>query len=273
MSEQYDDNIFTLKTVQISPIRSLITALKDILNETNIVIKKDCLKIVTMDKTHTILVHLQLNAKEFEFYECKKETIVIGVNMGTLFKIISMIENNDTLTIFIDKSDYNEGVVSNLSFKFQNGEINQIYINKMALVDLDNDIPIYPDVTYSSIISLPASDFQKIIRNFSSFSDRDRVEIKSVGNQLIFKSVGSSVNSELIRDSTSNESSMTIVKTQDKTTVIQGIFSLKTLSLFVKCTNLCQSIELYLDNDLPLVVKYNVASLGEIKLHLSPLPA
>ena len=32
-------------------------------------------------------------------------------------------------------------------------------------------------------------------------------------------------------------------------------------------------IEMYLENDLPLVVKYNVASLGTIKLCLSNLPS
>ena len=31
-------------------------------------------------------------------------------------------------------------------------------------------------------------------------------------------------------------------------------------------------IEIYLANDLPLIVKYNVASLGEIKLCLASLP-
>ena len=41
----------------------------------------------------------------------------------------------------------------------------------------------------------------------------------------------------------------------------------------IKCTNLCNQIEMYLENDLPLVVKYNVASLGEIKLCLAPLPS
>ena len=30
---------------------------------------------------------------------------------------------------------------------------------------------------------------------------------------------------------------------------------------------------MYLENDLPLVVKYSVASLGEIKLCLAPLPS
>jgi proliferating cell nuclear antigen len=36
---------------------------------------------------------------------------------------------------------------------------------------------------------------------------------------------------------------------------------------------LCSQIEMYLENDLPLVVKYYVASLGEVKLALSPLPS
>ena len=55
--------------------------------------------------------------------------------------------------------------------------------------------------------------------------------------------------------------------------VIQGEFSLKNLNYFIKCTNLCNQIEIYMENDMPLIIKYNVASLGEIKLGLSPLPS
>ena len=35
-------------------------------------------------------------------------------------------------------------------------------------------------------------------------------------------------------------------------------------------TNLCSNIELYLKNDYPLIIKYSVASLGDIKLCLTP---
>ena len=64
-----------------------------------------------------------------------------------------------------------------------------------------------------------------------------------------------------------------VINKQDSSKVIQGEFSLKNLSYFIKCTNLCNLIEMYLENDLPLVVKYSVASLGEIKLCLAPLPS
>jgi proliferating cell nuclear antigen len=51
---------------------------------------------------------------------------------------------------------------------------------------------------------------------------------------------------------------------------IQGVYSLKYLVLFTKCTGLCNQINLYIKNDYPLVIKYAVASLGNIKLCLAP---
>ena len=62
------NNVLTIKTVQIAPFRILMTALKDILLETNIIFTKEGIKIINMDKSHTILVHLFLKADNFEFY-------------------------------------------------------------------------------------------------------------------------------------------------------------------------------------------------------------
>ena len=102
--------------------------LKDILLETNISFQPDGIKIINMDKSHTILVHLHLAASNFQFYECKKEKIIIGVNMFHLFKLINSIDNDDTLTIYIENSDYADGIVSNLALKFENGEYNLVYL-------------------------------------------------------------------------------------------------------------------------------------------------
>ena len=43
-------------------------------------------------------------------------------------------------------------------------------------------------VGLSSIINLPSSDFQKIIRDLSQISDK--LEIKSIANELVFKCRG-----------------------------------------------------------------------------------
>jgi proliferating cell nuclear antigen len=261
--------VLEIKTVQISPFRTLMTALKDILLETNITFLQDGIRIINMDKSHTILAHLFLEACNFEYYYCKYPKIVIGVNMFHLFKLINSIDTDDTLTIFIENQEYSEGIVDNLGLKFENGDIKQCKIQKLKLIEPEEEELDVPGVTFSSIINMPSSDFQKIIRDLSNISER--LEIKSVGNELIFKCKGPFAEAEIRR--TESDGNMEFITKQDNSKIIQGEFSLKNLGYFIKCTNLCNSIEMFLENDLPLVVKYAVASLGEIKLCLAPLPS
>jgi hypothetical protein len=124
-SKSGTSNILTIQTVQIAPFRTLMTALKDILLETNISFTKEGIKIINMDKSHTILAHLSLEAQNFELYDCKMDKIIIGVNMFHLFKLINTIDNDDTLTIYIEEADYTDGIVQFLGLKFENGDIKQ----------------------------------------------------------------------------------------------------------------------------------------------------
>ena len=264
-----NNNVLEIKTVQIAPMKTLMTALKDILLETNITFLKEGIRIINMDKSHTILAHLFLDANNFESYYCKYPKIVIGVNMFHLFKLINSIDTDDTLSIFIEESEYSDGIVDHLGLKFENGDIKQCKIQKLKLIEPEEEELDVPDVKFSSIINLPSSDFQKIIRDLSNISER--LEIKSVGNELIFKCRGPFAEAEIRR--TESDGSMEFINKQDTNKIIQGEFSLKNLGYFIKCTNLCNSIEMFLENDLPLVVKYAVASLGEIKLCLAPLPS
>jgi proliferating cell nuclear antigen len=263
-----ESNVLVIKTIQIAPFRILMTALKDILLDTNITFTKEGMKIINMDKSHTILVYLFLKAENFEEYECLEDKIVIGVNMLHLFKLISSVDNDDTLTIFIEKDDYNEGIISNLGLKFENGDIKQCKIQKLRLIEPDTEELELPEVNFTSILNMPSSDFQKIIRDLANISEK--LEIKSAGDELIFLCTGQFAKAEIRRSE--NNGSMQFIQKQDAAKIIQGEFSLKNLVYFIKCTNLCNHIELYLENDLPLIVKYNVASLGEIKLCLAPLP-
>jgi proliferating cell nuclear antigen len=266
-------NILTIQTVQIAPFRTLMTALKDILLETNITFTPNGIKIINMDKSHTILAHLSLKADRFEAYECKHDKVIIGVNMLHLFKLINTIDNDDTLTIYIEEADYSDGVVQYLGLKFENGDIKQEKVQKLRLIEPDSEELSVPDVTFSSVLNLPSVDFQKIIRDLSCISDK--IEIRSVatddGAELIFKCRGGFAEAEIRR--AESDGSMQYVQKQASNKIIQGEFSLKNLGYFIKCTNLCNQIEIFLENNRPLVVKYNVASLGEINLALAPLPS
>lgn len=263
-----ENNVLTIKTVQIQPIRNMITAIKDILTDATITFTKDRMKIINFDKTHTILVNVVLHANRFEHYTCHPEKIIVCANTLHLFKVISTMSNDDTLSMYIDKSDYHDGIVSHLGLQYDNGDIRQCYSQKLRLIEPDTDELFVPDVEYSTVINLPTSDFQKIIRDLNGISDR--IEIKSVGSDLIFSCEGNFASSRILRSE--SEGYMNFIQKSDASVVIQGEFSLKSLSHFIKCTPLCSHLEMYLGNDLPLIIKYDVASLGEIRMCLSNLP-
>src|SRR5210317_1280657 len=129
-------NVLEIKTIQIPPFRTLMTALKDILLETNIIFQQDGIRIVNMDKSHTILAHLFLQASKFEYYYCKYPKIVIGVNMFHLFKLINSIDNDDTLTIYIEENDYHDGIVSYLGLKFEMVILSSAKLKSLDLLNL-----------------------------------------------------------------------------------------------------------------------------------------
>ena len=260
--------VLLIRTVQISPIRNLYGSLKDIIGDITMMFTSEGLRIINFDKTHTILVNVSLQSTKFEQYLCKPEKIVICANALHLFKVISTMSNDDTLTMYIENCDYHDGIVSHLGLQYDNGDIRQCYSQKLRLIEPDTEELIIPDIEYSTIINLPSSDFQKSIRGLSSISDR--LEIKSVGSDLIFSCEGTFASSKIYR----SEMDMFMEFTQrphDPSIVVQGIFSLKSLSQFIKCTPLCSTVEIYLSNDLPLICSYDVASLGSIKLCLSSL--
>ena len=95
-----------IRTVQASAFKILIEALKELLTDTCIDFDENGMKIVSLDNSHIVLVHLKLDAQKFEFFHCMNK-ITIGVNMLNFYKLIRTINSNDTLTLFIESDNVN----------------------------------------------------------------------------------------------------------------------------------------------------------------------
>ena len=254
-------NILELKTVQSSAMRVLIEALKEILTDVNLIFDENGMKIMAMDSAHTVLVYLKLNAEKFEYFYCKDKHVV-GVSMINLFKLIKTMTNNDTLTLYIDEEDSNK-----LGIRIENSDKNSITNYKLNLMDLNEDLFEIPATTFNFVITMPSVDFQKICRDMNSLADV--IEIQSVGQQLRFSCKGDFVEQETIIGEADN--GMVLVNNSTETNeIVQGLFMLKNLVMFTKCTNLSNTVDIYLKNNYPLVISYNVGSLGILKLCLAP---
>jgi len=264
--------ILEVKTVQSAAFRILVEALKEILTDVNIEFTKSTdtssggIRIMAMNSANSVLIHLKLDSHNFDKYEISRKKITIGVNMLSLFKLIKTMSNFDTLTLYIDSDNINK-----LGIRIENGEKNSVSNFKLNLLDLDDDDIEVPPTEFQSVITMPSSDFHKICRDMYNIAEF--IEIKSVHKKLMFSCKGEFASQETILGET--EEGMCVDKTQDgegdKGYIVQGVYELKNLVLFTKCTNLCNNIEIFMKNDYPLVIKYTVASLGHIHLCLTPI--
>jgi len=261
---QNDNYIVNIKTIQATIFKQVIDALKDILMDVNLEIDETGLKIIAMDNTHVVLIHLKLEAEKFEEYFCSKKTYV-GINMLKLHMLIKTIGTNDLLNLYIEKDDPNK-----LGIKITNNEKNVETNYKLSTIDIDVLDVTIPPVDFTTTITMPSSYLQKIIRDMHNISEY--IEIRNVEKSLILKCKGDFCSQETRLGS---EKSQNIVIQKNKEydnleqEIIQGVFSLKYLLIFTKCTNLCSSVEIYLKNSYPIILRYCIASLGEIKLCLA----
>ena len=238
-----------LTTIQSSAIKSTFEVLKDILNDINLYFKPDGLYVVTLDTARTSLVDMHLSAKNFEEYECEQEEIIAGVNISNLFKLLKTITTNDILKLEINTKEYMDIHIINdqkkTSTKFQ-----------LKLLDINESRIEVPDIKMSTITTLPSSDFQKLCRDMSNIGTD--MEIKRYENLISFTCSGDFANQNTSIECTGISDNIT------------GVYSLKYLNIFTKATAMCATVQVIQETgNRFLILKYNVADLGELKFYLA----
>ena len=238
-----------LVTIQASAFKSTFEVLKDILNDVNIYFKPDGMYVVTLDTARTSLVDMYLAADNFEEYHCEQDEIIAGINISNTFKLLKTITNNDVLQIEINSKEYmNIEIISETkrtNTKFQ-----------LKLLDINESRIEVPDVDMTTVTTLPSADFQRLCRDMSNIGTD--IEIKRDGKEIRLKCEGDFANQE------------TSIECPDESPVMSGLYSLKYLNIFTKATSMCASVQIIQETgNRFLILKYNVANLGELKFYLA----
>jgi DNA polymerase III sliding clamp (beta) subunit (PCNA family) len=85
------------RSLQSKHFKTIFETLKELLIDTNIQWDKDGLKIIDLDNTRVVMIHLRIHADKFEDYVCE-EPITMGVNLTNLNKLMKTVDNSDTLS-------------------------------------------------------------------------------------------------------------------------------------------------------------------------------
>jgi proliferating cell nuclear antigen len=252
-----------LTTVQSQPFRCLFEALKEVLTDCNIHFDEKGMKILAIDGPKVALVHCRLHAENFQEYHCSRP-FVIGVNVMSLFKLLKNITSDGMLTIFVDADNTDElGIVISHEEK---GSVTEL---SYKLLDIDEDVIQIPDIEFDSVITMPSNEFQNICRNMRIISDV--IEIKCARNELHMSCCSDFASNFSVKlTDKKNGSCVSFVQPPGNDVVYQGKFKLEQMLRFTKATSLSKTVELYLKNDLPIILQYVIADLGELKYLLAP---
>lgn len=231
--------------------------------------KKGGLKIMAMDNTKNVLIHLKLDAENFTKFKCRKKKLVLGVNLTYFYKLIKTMDKDDNLTMYVDHDNLNY-----LKIKIDNPEVKKDTDFELKLLDLPDDKLSIPETTFDVVVTMNAIEFHRICREMNQIANN--VEIKCYSNKIVFTCKGEYAKRTTTYKTGENNNDGVNIKLANTSKgsapiIIQGIYDLKNLVMFNKCASLCNEIEIFMKNDYPIVIKYTVATLGRLLLCLVPM--
>jgi proliferating cell nuclear antigen len=246
------DTVMELRTVQATVLKSLFDGIKEILMDINIVFTPTSINSTAIDGSKSACVNFSLDTEKFEHYVCTEDSFIIGVNMVSLHKLIKPISNGDVIFMRISKSDRFK-----LQIVIENSEKRTRLTSYLKLLDIDHQFFEIPNVEFDNIITMGCVDFQRHCKDMISVSDK--VHFSCSNNYLIMKCYGDFA-----------DFIVEINKNDDENAEDIGVFSLKFINLFIKSSNLCTNVEIFLKKSYPLILVYKIGSLGKLQFVLAP---
>ncbi|GAA6013437.1 hypothetical protein JCM11491_006079 [Sporobolomyces phaffii] len=162
------------KLDQAELLKKILDAVKELVTDANFDCTDEGIKLQAMDNSHVALVSLNLAKSGFQEYRCDRD-MSLGMSLTSLQKIIKCAGNNDMVTLRADES------VDVLALLFEAKKQDRVGEYEMKLMDIDQEHLGIPDTVYDAEISLPATEFARIIRDLKELGESVKIEVSKDG--------------------------------------------------------------------------------------------
>lgn len=186
----------------------------------------------------------------------------MGMKLKNLSTILKCSANEDSITM---RSEDNGDTIT---FLFESPNAERVSEFDLKLMDIDSEHLGIPDNDYDATIKMPASEFQRIVKDLSTLGDtveisatKDAVKFTTTGDigtaNVMCRKGGKSIDSEDVTEIDINEP-------------VALTFALRYLNSFAKATPLSAHAVLKISRELPIVVEYQIPEMGKLAFYLAP---
>jgi len=227
------------------------------------------MKITEINPSSSMLIDLVLRTDMFTTFYCTEKKTVVGINLLIFNKVLECISENDlSLTMCVDDND-----IKNLKI-IVNNETGITNTFSLELLNLKNTMLLQvPQSEINAKITMSCDEFHKLCKEIYKLNDS--VELECSKDKLIMKCGNVVIN-------TITECSGAKIEGQFQESnfdySIKGKFNLSDLVSFDELASLSEllpfedtNVQIFMKNDLPLIIKYNIANLGRLLIFLTPL--
>tara|TARA_B100001093_G_scaffold519917_1_gene611375 strand:- start:16515 stop:17309 length:795 start_codon:yes stop_codon:yes gene_type:complete len=228
--------------LKVRQIIKIFHYLKELSTDVNINCSTQGLYAQGMDSAHVSLFEINLQESWFDEYECKEDD-TIGINCELFYKVISCIDDNQSIELTKTKED------DKFTIKlFGRGFEKEFNLNT---IDLEEDLLSVPEVEYSSDIKINSKDFSDLINQLMIFGAD--VNIKC-GDQIELST--SSEESGTMRININEEDILEYCLEENKEMDIQ--YSLVYINKFTHFASVNTEVNIHMSENTPMMLRYDL---------------
>ena len=251
--EMTQNCIFFCQTAEGYIIQNLSELLKNNSKTGCFIVSKNGINFCMMDSNRHTTIDLELMAENFSQYKFKGKTpLSIGLNLSHFYQMCKNIKKKDSIALFIDEDD--ETQLKIRVFPKEKTRITTSSIKIQNLQSLDVELPSFE--SYSKPIIIPSGEYTKMIKDACL---GETINISSNTNTARFKCDTSGVYN---RDIVFGD------EDYDDEDVFSQEFDTDRLTRISKIAGLNPQMQLFQGENLPIVYKSGVGSIGKIAVYI-----
>lgn len=257
---------FTATVKKVGMFKKAVNGLCNVVGKVILEISKSGMMLQSMDKDHVMVVHFTLRNWFFSKFICEKP-LSLGIDFEELLKILNsaILSDDDELVIEVkeDSDKLNLTITSSDELRTVNGSL--------KLKEMDEDNLILPETKYPTRIEMPTKLFTSICKTVIALDECVRISFPSDTKnivQFVAVNIDNGETSGCVKILDGHNDNVNIWSDSKNYGVLLSSEHLQTIC---KCGIVSDKVILYVQNDVPILIKYNIGKGdGYIDFYLAP---
>ena len=238
--------MFKLILSDPSIFKTSFDAISSIVDEVQIEVDSDGLRLNAIDRSHVTYVHLELKESLFDVYECDKP-IKLNLDTEELMKVLKRSKSDDVMELTVD--------AGSLIITFE-GAVKKTF--KVKLIDLEYDTPSQPQIDYPININIPITTLKEAIQDIEIVADRVQFEVDE--DKLTLEAVGEF-----------SDAKVEYLHGEKITDTAKAIYAIENIKEMLKAEKFADNTYVQLGDDMPLTLVLELLNNeGELSFLLAP---